>query len=142
AELGGAAALDKSTAEPPPGSLCHLDCQTQALLRDVVTGTTDIDTQLGKINVARLTEGEGLNILGLLIKAKYFADNHISYARQQCLEGFGILDLPQQIDGYKPRPLEGVWATPPFLHNGSVPNLYEMLLPPEKRSAKFFVGRR
>jgi len=143
AELGGAAALDKSGGgEPPPGSLCHLDCQTQALLRDVVNGSADIDAQLRKIDVARMTEGEGLNVLGLLIKARYFADNHISYARQQCLEGFGILDLPQQIDGYKPRPLEGVWATPPFLHNGSVPNLYSMLLPPAQRSTRFFVGRR
>src|SRR5262249_20811207 len=89
-----------------------------------------------------LTEGEGLNMLGLLIKAKYFADHKVSYTQQQCLEGFGILDLPQQIAGYKPRPLEGVWATPPFLHNGSVPNLYQMLLPPEQRSRQLFVGRR
>jgi len=138
AELGGAAAI-----KPVPASFtCNLECQTQALLVDVTQGEAQIDQQLSKLDVARLTEGEGLNILGLLIKAKYFADNHVSYERQQCLGGFGILDLPQQIAGYKPRPLEGVWATPPFLHNGSVPNLYEMLLPPEKRSAKFFVGRR
>ncbi len=77
-----------------------------------------------------------------MIKAKYFADHHTSYDQQQCLEGFGILDLPQQIAGYKPRPLEGVWATPPFLHNGSVPNVYEMLIPPEQRTKRFFVGRR
>jgi hypothetical protein len=31
--------------------------------------------------------------------------------------------------GYRARPLEGIWATPPFLHNGSVPNLYELLVP-------------
>jgi mono/diheme cytochrome c family protein len=138
--LGGAAALDKTAADP--GFSCDSNCQTQALLSDVVQGETQIDQQLAKIDVTSMTEGEGLNILGLLIKAKYFADNKISYARQQCLAGFGILDLPQQIAGYKPRPLEGVWATPPFLHNGSVPNIYEMLLPPEKRSARFFVGRR
>ncbi len=36
---------------------------------------------------------------------------------------------------------DGVWATPPFLHNGSVPNLYEMLLPAEKRTKKFYIGR-
>jgi hypothetical protein len=89
-----------------------------------------------------LSEGLGLNILGLLIKRKYFADNDISYQQQQCMEGFGILDLPQQIAGYKPRPLEGVWATPPFLHNGSVPSIYQMLLPPEQRSKRFYVGRR
>jgi cytochrome c peroxidase len=28
---------------------------------------------------------------------------------------------------YKARPLNGIWATPPYLHNGSVPNLWELL---------------
>jgi cytochrome c5 len=140
AELGGAAALNRSA--PMPGIVCDLTCQTQALLSDVVQGEALLDEQLNNLEISRLTEGDGLNILGLLIKAKYFADNQVPYSRQQCLGGFGILDLPQQIAGYKPRPLEGVWATPPFLHNGSVPSLYEMLLPPDKRSPKFFVGRR
>ena len=31
--------------------------------------------------------------------------------------------------GYKARPLNGVWATAPFLHNGSVPTVYDMLSP-------------
>lgn len=52
------------------------------------------------------------------------------------------MDLPQQVAGYKPRPLEGVWATPPFLHNGSVPSVYQMLLPPEERDRKFVAGNR
>jgi hypothetical protein len=30
---------------------------------------------------------------------------------------------------YKARPLNGVWATAPYLHNGSVPTLYDLLLP-------------
>src|SRR5262249_47532085 len=42
--------------------------------------------------------------------------------------------------GYKARPLDGVWATPPFLHNGSVPNLYQMLVPGADRSARFYLG--
>jgi hypothetical protein len=28
---------------------------------------------------------------------------------------------------YKGRPLDGIWATYPYLHNGSVPNLDELL---------------
>lgn len=44
--------------------------------------------------------------------------------------------------GYKARPLTGIWATAPYLHNGSVPNLYELLLPPAQRSASFWVGTR
>ena len=30
---------------------------------------------------------------------------------------------------YKGRALDGIWATAPYLHNGSVPNLYDLLLP-------------
>lgn len=41
---------------------------------------------------------------------------------------------------YKGRPLNGVWSTAPYLHNGSVPNLRELLMPPEKRSGTFYVG--
>ena len=36
---------------------------------------------------------------------------------------------------YKSRPLDGIWATAPYLHNGSVPNLAE-LLKPEQRSGR------
>ena len=41
---------------------------------------------------------------------------------------------------YKARPLNGIWASAPFLHNGSVPNLWELLQKPEKRVATFNVG--
>ena len=42
--------------------------------------------------------------------------------------------------GYRARPHDGVWATPPFLHNGSVPNLYQMLVPAASRSTRFYLG--
>jgi hypothetical protein len=45
------------------------------------------------------------------------------------------------IGAYKANPLEGMWSAPPFLHNGSVPNLYELLLPASERSKTFFIGR-
>ncbi len=35
--------------------------------------------------------------------------------------------------GYKARPLNGVWATAPFLHNGSVPTLDDLLRPADQR---------
>lgn len=41
---------------------------------------------------------------------------------------------------YKARPLDGVWATAPYMHNGSVPNLYEMLLPAAQRTVAFKMG--
>lgn len=44
--------------------------------------------------------------------------------------------------GYIARPLEGIWTNAPYFHNGSVPNLYETLLPSAQRSTKFWVGGR
>jgi hypothetical protein len=41
---------------------------------------------------------------------------------------------------YKSRPLNGIWATGPFLHNGSVRTLWDLLLPSEQRPRSFCVG--
>jgi hypothetical protein len=41
---------------------------------------------------------------------------------------------------YKARPMNGIWTGGPFLHNGSVPNLYELLLPADQRSTSFYIG--
>ena len=120
------------------GETCHL----KLLLWDLRHGQAAIDKRLAGLDVKQLSEGVALNLVGIMVKNRYYAEHKIDYATQQCLEGYGALDLPQEIAGYKPRPLEGVWATPPFLHNGSVPSVYQMLLPPDKRDKKFFVGRR
>lgn len=58
------------------------------------------------------------------------------------LNGWGALDRPLAQKAYRPRPLEGVWATAPYLHNGSVPTLYQLLLPADERDAIFYLGRR
>ena len=43
---------------------------------------------------------------------------------------------------YRARPLNGVWATAPYLHNGSVPSLYWMLKPAAERPKQFCMGSR
>jgi hypothetical protein len=58
------------------------------------------------------------------------------------MNGYREMPLPRAPrDSYKAAPRDGVWATGPFLHNGSVPNLYEMLIPAKERTKKFYVGR-
>jgi hypothetical protein len=58
------------------------------------------------------------------------------------LHGYREFPLPPPPkDVYKAAPRDGIWATPPFMHNGSVPNLYEMLIPAKERTKKFYVGR-
>jgi len=51
------------------------------------------------------------------------------------LQGFAPPPL-----AYKAGPLAGVWATGPFLHNGSVPTIYDLLSPEAERPARFHVG--
>jgi hypothetical protein len=41
---------------------------------------------------------------------------------------------------YPARPLDGVWATAPYLHNNSVASLYQLLLPAEQRLKSFGTG--
>ena len=41
---------------------------------------------------------------------------------------------------YRARPLNGIWATGPFLHNGSVPTLADLLEPVAERPTQFTVG--
>ena len=43
-------------------------------------------------------------------------------------------------DGYVAPPLDGVWATAPYLHNGSVPTL-AALLDSRLRQPRFGIGR-
>ena len=56
-----------------------------------------------------------------------------------------ILERGQEVSdkallAYKARPLNGIWSGAPYLHNGSVPNLYELLLPAAARSKTFYIG--
>jgi mono/diheme cytochrome c family protein len=43
---------------------------------------------------------------------------------------------------YPAKTLAGIWATAPYLHNGSVPTLYDLLLPVAQRPKRFAVGSR
>jgi len=49
-------------------------------------------------------------------------------------------EVPDELRNYKARPLNGIWATAPYLHNGSVPTLYDLLLPEEERPQTFSLG--
>ncbi|MCG3172548.1 MAG: hypothetical protein GMKNLPBB_00702 [Myxococcota bacterium] len=43
-------------------------------------------------------------------------------------------------DGYRVNDLRGLWATAPYLHNGSVPTLEDLLKPAADRPKKFRIG--
>ena len=97
---------------------------------------------LSEIDPSRLSVGQGLSYLGILLRRKAYAEKGLTQAQQDEMDGFAILDLPQVIPSYKPRPLAGMWATAPFLHNGSVPTIYDLLSPVAERPKTFRVGSR
>ena len=44
----------------------------------------------------------------------------------------------RKTNGYANQPLDGIWLRGPYLHNGSVPTLRDLLEPPERRPAMFY----
>lgn len=87
--------------------------------------TTYNATKIG----ASATEGgpEGLFMVVSAVKAQAYRDAGIPKSEWPTYDGFGRKPLIGTACGYRPRPLVGIWATPPFLHNGSVPSVYDML---------------
>ncbi|MEX2455034.1 MAG: hypothetical protein WD470_10035 [Rhodospirillaceae bacterium] len=46
----------------------------------------------------------------------------------------------RKTDGYANQPLDGIWARAPYLHNGSVPTMRDLLSPEAERPAAFTIG--
>lgn len=70
----------------------------------------------------------------------------LSNAEQAAYNGFRFYAEGKQaaadFPAYKARPLNGIWATSPYLHNGSVRTLDELLKPAAQRESSFWVGSR
>ena len=66
---------------------------------------------------------------------KYFADDLNRLAISKWMK---TKVVPQE--GYVPNPLVGIWARYPYLHNNSIPNLCDLMTPPEKRTKVFYQG--
>lgn len=85
---------------------------------------------------------DGLQILLNRLVPKLYEDWGIKNGAVPSYDGLNVPFRIRNVRGYKSRPLHGVWATPPFLHNGSVPSIYHLLSPLRERPRKFGVGNR
>jgi hypothetical protein len=75
------------------------------------------------------------------VRDRAIAELKLSESQLASLHGYRGLPRQRAPEGvWKAAPRDGVWATAPFLHNGSVPNLYEMLIPAAERTKKFWLG--
>jgi hypothetical protein len=71
----------------------------------------------------------------------WYDQNNIPPADRNRMNGYRPNEI-QAPPAYKVRPLNGIWATPPYLHNGSVPTIYALLSPVKDRPAQFWLGNR
>ena len=88
----------------------------------------------------------------LYMLAKSFFDNEIKASVKSGNYQPDTTASPyQSLLSYKARSLNGIWATAPYLHNGSVPSIYDLLLPVKRdgdpadgryRPTEFKVGSR
>jgi cytochrome c5 len=88
-----------------------------------------------------ISAAEGLKAVTDGVIQFWYNANQIPPAERLSMDGYRANEW-RSVSGYRARPLNGIWATAPYLHNGSVPNLYEMLLPSERRSSQFHTGGR
>ena len=98
--------------------------------------------ETGTLNKGSLSAADGLDLVTKAIRNKYYDKMGFSPALR--IEWNGFRD-PADIavrapDVYKARPLNGIWAVSPYLHNGSVPSLYDLLSPQTERPSTFWVG--
>jgi len=83
--------------------------------------------------------GEALLVSTTNIMAREMDLQHIPPEDRLKVTGFRKNDFRAPL-AYPARPLTGYWATPPYMHNGSIPNLYEVMSPVSERSSTFYTG--
>ncbi len=86
--------------------------------------------------------GDGLQVLLNKLVPVLYEDNNIDRVQVPDYDGLNVPFRIVNQRAYKSRPLHGVWATPPYLHNGSVPTIHDLLSPMRERPKTFYVGHR
>ena len=92
------------------------------------------------------TYATNLYTSAIAVKEKAYEQHQVPPAEQKKMdtwhEGVTPVWITTLDKGYHTRPLRGVWATAPFLHNNSVPSLWHLLQPADQRPKSFAVGHR
>ena len=98
----------------------------------------------GDLGKGRISAEEGLGLVTTGMAVKFFEQK--GFTPQQRIEWSGYRDPADAVvraqSLYKARPLNGIWAVAPYLHNGSIPNLYALLSPQSERPDKFWTGSK
>lgn len=97
-------------------------------------------TSADQLDLRSISSAKGLAYITAYVERRAYRDAGIQPRERWRMDGYGLPIGVQEKRGYKARPLHGVWATPPFLHNGSIPTLFQLLSPVSERQAQFWLG--
>ena len=92
------------------------------------------------LDLSKLSVAKGLAYVTAFVENHAYREANVTPAERPDIDGFGLPIGVQELRVYKARPLTGVWATAPFLHNGSVPSIYQLLSPQDERATTFYKG--
>ena len=119
--------FDLTALQWDPAELAQLDVQLQP------TPTESLD-------LSKLSSAKGLAYVTAFVGNRAYREANIPTAERPNMDGIGLPIGVRELRAYKARPLTGVWATAPFLHNGSVPSIYQLLSPQDERATTFYKG--
>jgi Uncharacterized alpha/beta hydrolase domain (DUF2235) len=95
----------------------------------------------GPLGLGTVSATDGLKIITQKVIDQAYAALKLSPEQQNEWNGYRTNELRAPL-AYKARPHNGVWATPPYLHNGSVPSVFALLSPASERPKTFYLGNK
>jgi hypothetical protein len=119
--------FDLTALQWDPAELAQLNVQLQP-------------TPPESLDLSKLSSAKGLAYITAFVGNRAYREANIPTAERPDMDGFGLPIGVRELRAYKARPLAGVWATAPFLHNGSVPSIYQLLSPQDERATTFYKG--
>lgn len=101
----------------------------------------DRTADTGQLGKGIVSASEGLKYITQKLIDQAYTDLKLTPDQREEWNGYRKNELRSPL-AYKARPHNGIWATPPYLHNGSVPNLYALLSPVTERPKVFYLGNK
>src|SRR6185503_19281440 len=83
--------------------------------------------------------GVPLETVTTAVEKKWYDDRNVPERCREIMNGFRDNKFRAPL-GYPARPMAGYWATGPYLHNGSVRTLYQLLSPADQREKDFWTA--
>ena len=128
-------------ARPAIGSSRSSDIKLEEIGTDPheATDFNNRKAALGDLSKGVVSASVGLDLVTRGIANRFFRKQNIRAEERACGPAAAIPGSAVRAELiYKARPLNGIWAVAPYLHNGSVPNLDALLSPDDSSASETF----